>query len=100
MPEDSSPDFDTLRRRIDASNHRLEESTSLIGEKRRVEVSGDDPVGRWTMPAQLLLLQAINHGTEHRSQIATVLTQHGVEPPSMDGWTFFFDAGHMTVADG
>jgi uncharacterized damage-inducible protein DinB len=44
------------------------------------------------------LLQAVNHSTEHRSQIATILTQLGIEPPSMDGWTFFFDAGHMTDA--
>lgn len=100
IAEDPVPDFDTLRRRIEASNSRLEESASLVGEKRTVEVSGDDPAGKWTMPRQLLLLQAINHGTEHRSQIATVLTQHGIDPPSMDGWTFFFDAGHMTVVDG
>ena len=40
------------------------------------------------MPAWLPLTQAINHATEHRSQIATILTQQGVEPPSMDGWTF------------
>lgn len=100
IPEDSVPAFDTLRSRIDASNSRLEESASLVGEKRTVEVSGDDPAGRWTMPAQLLLLQAINHGTEHRSQIATVLTQQGIEPPSMDGWTFFFGTGHMKVVDG
>ena len=47
------------------------------------------------MPASLILLQAVNHATEHRSQIATILTQLGIEPPAMDGWTFFFDAGHM-----
>ena len=47
------------------------------------------------MPASLLLLQAVNHGTEHRSQIATVLTQLGIEPPEMDGWTYFFASGQM-----
>lgn len=47
------------------------------------------------MHRSLLLLQAINHGTEHRSQIATILTQLGVEAPEMDGWTYFFDGGHM-----
>ncbi|MGH2531755.1 MAG: DinB family protein [Thermomicrobiales bacterium] len=34
------------------------------------------------------LIQAINHGTDHRSQIATTLTQQGVEPPRIDGWTY------------
>jgi uncharacterized damage-inducible protein DinB len=45
----------------------------------------------------LFLLQAVNHGTEHRSQVATVLTQLGVEPPGMDGWTYFFESGHMAA---
>jgi uncharacterized damage-inducible protein DinB len=47
------------------------------------------------MPVSLYLLQAVNHGTEHRSQVATVLTQLGVEPPGMDGWAYFFDSGHL-----
>jgi uncharacterized damage-inducible protein DinB len=46
-------------------------------------------------PEQMLLLQAINHGTEHRAQVATTLTPIGVTPPGMDGWDFFFGAGHM-----
>lgn len=49
------------------------------------------------MPVGLILVQAINHGTEHRSQIATILTQLGVEPPNMDGWTFFDASGHMIL---
>ena len=47
------------------------------------------------MPVSLFLLQAVNHGTEHRSQVATILTQLGVEPPEMDGWAYFFESGHM-----
>jgi len=40
------------------------------------------------VPTSVVLLQAINHGTEHRSQAATILTQLGIEPPPMDGWNF------------
>jgi uncharacterized damage-inducible protein DinB len=47
------------------------------------------------MPVSLFLLQAVNHGTEHRSQVATILTQLGVEPPEMDGWTYFFEADKL-----
>jgi len=47
------------------------------------------------MPVPLFLLQAVNHGTEHRSQLATILTQLEVEPPEMDGWAYFFASGHM-----
>jgi len=34
------------------------------------------------------LAQALHHGTDHRSQICTVLTTLGVEPPSIDVWDF------------
>lgn len=40
------------------------------------------------IPTSVVLLQAINHGTEHRAQVATILTQLGIEPPLIDGWTF------------
>ena len=41
------------------------------------------------IPCTILLTQAINHATEHRAQISAVLTHLGVEPPSLDGWTYF-----------
>jgi uncharacterized damage-inducible protein DinB len=41
------------------------------------------------VPKTILLTQAINHATEHRTQIAAILTQLGVEPPDMDGWSYF-----------
>ena len=40
------------------------------------------------LPVTTVFVQAINHATEHRSQIATILTQQGVEPPDMSGWAF------------
>ena len=42
------------------------------------------------LPTSLLLTQAIDHATEHRVQIATILTQLGIEPPEMDGWAWGF----------
>jgi uncharacterized damage-inducible protein DinB len=45
----------------------------------------------YTLPVWLLLVQAINHATEHRAQIAAILSQQGLEPPTMDGWTYHED---------
>ncbi len=87
--------FEVLRASYERSNALLEEAAGRVGDGRLVQVSGDDPVGTWRMPGDLLLVQAVNHGTEHRSQIATILTTLGREPPAMDGWTYFFAAGHM-----
>ena len=49
----------------------------------------------YTLPVWLLLVQAINHATEHRAHIAAILTHQGIAPPTMDGWTY-----HETRFDG
>lgn len=36
----------------------------------------------------VIIVQIINHATEHREQISSVLSALGVTPPSLDGWTF------------
>lgn len=41
------------------------------------------------IPNFLLLVQAINHATEHRAQILTILTQQGIEPPDVSGWAWY-----------
>ena len=41
------------------------------------------------VPKSMLLTQAINHATEHRSQIMAILTQLGIQPPDLDGWSYF-----------
>ncbi|HEV8456250.1 MAG TPA: DinB family protein [Gemmatimonadales bacterium] len=95
LPEDPFPGFEALAERFAHGDAQLEEAPTQAGQDREVRVTGDDPPGTWLMPVSLFLLQAVNHGTEHRSQVATILTQLGVEPPEMDGWTYFFDSGHM-----
>lgn len=39
-------------------------------------------------PAWVVLLQAAYHATEHRQQVATMLTHLGIEPPEPDLWAF------------
>jgi uncharacterized damage-inducible protein DinB len=45
------------------------------------------------VPKTILLTQAINHATEHRAQVMTILTQLGIEPPELDSWTYFAEQG-------
>jgi uncharacterized damage-inducible protein DinB len=59
------------------------------------EAAEGDPIVRmiwfdqtYELPASLFLVQAINHATEHRAQIKTALTQAGIAPPEIDGWTW------------
>jgi len=41
------------------------------------------------IPKTVILIQVINHATEHRSQVMAILTQLGIEPPELDGWMYF-----------
>jgi uncharacterized damage-inducible protein DinB len=36
----------------------------------------------------VVMLQAINHATEHREQIKSMLSSLGVIPPDLDGWSY------------
>ena len=36
----------------------------------------------------VVMVQAINHATEHREQIKSMLTALGVTPPDIDGWAY------------
>jgi uncharacterized damage-inducible protein DinB len=42
----------------------------------------------------VIMVQAINHATEHREQIKMLLTSLGITPPDLDGWTY----GEVTAA--
>ena len=46
-------------------------------------------------PLASLLMQAINHATEHRTQLSTIITQLGLEPPDMTGWQYMDETGEF-----
>ena len=39
-------------------------------------------------PLGIRLAQALHHGTDHRSQICTIMTQQGIEPPAIAVWDY------------
>lgn len=48
-------------------------------------------------PLSIRLAQALHHGTDHRSQVCTVLTTLGIEPPEIDVWEFGRGDGRVFV---
>ncbi len=46
-------------------------------------------------PLGVRLAQAIHHGTDHRSQVCSVLTTLGVDPPDIDVWEFGTQTGRV-----
>jgi uncharacterized damage-inducible protein DinB len=42
-----------------------------------------------------LMVQAVSHATEHRTQISAIITQLGIEPPDMSGWAYMEESGEL-----
>jgi uncharacterized damage-inducible protein DinB len=42
-----------------------------------------------------LMVQALTHSTEHRTQISTIITQLGQEPPDLSGWQYMEEIGEL-----
>lgn len=49
-------------------------------------------------PLASLIVQALTHSTEHRTQIAAIITQLGLEPPDMSGWQYMAEMGQIQEA--
>lgn len=85
------PGFDELRARADRTGVQLTEiaertpAAQLLRGSRRGQT--------YTIEAAVFLVQAVNHGTEHRAHVVSILSQQGVEPPQIDGWAYALEQG-------
>ena len=94
-PKDAAlPGVAELLESVRASGAGLAETAPGVRAEDNLLIDRED--GAFTMPSAVLLLQAINHATEHRAQIMATLTQIGVQPPDLDGWTYFMEREKAT----
>lgn len=80
------PGFDELRRRATQSGEALIRFAEQGELDRILHLDG----GTYDAPVIVVLIQAINHAIDHRSQIATLLSQQEIELPDnfLDGWAY------------
>lgn len=81
------PGFDELRRRVELSGNALITYTEHAGPDELSKVLHLDG-GTYDVQAIIVVIQAIDHASDHRSQIATLLSQQGIEPPALDSWSY------------
>ena len=83
----------------------LEESARLSGEGLLALASGEQKPfeariktrdGFYTEP-WVVMLQVINHATEHREQIKSMLSALRVTPPDIDGWDYGFATNTLVL---
>jgi uncharacterized damage-inducible protein DinB len=73
--------------------------SDLLGEDPdpdKMVVTHRDDGSETHAPMSIRLAQALHHGTDHRSQVCTVLTNLDVEPPGIDLWDFGAETGRTT----
>lgn len=91
-PPPVRPSLGEVRERlIESGTKLLELATSLEGDSGlRGTFAGE---GR-ELPASAPLIQAIQHGAEHRTNITSTLAAIGVQAPEIDAW------GWVTAGEG
>jgi uncharacterized damage-inducible protein DinB len=57
-------------------------------DPERIVVRRRDDGSTSSAPLGVRLAQVTQHGTDHRSQICTVLTSLGIQPPEIDVWDY------------
>lgn len=81
----------------------LQESARISGEGLLELAKGENKPfeprlktrdGFYTEP-WVVMLQVINHATEHREQIKSMLSALGVTPPDIDGWDYAIAANAL-----
>jgi uncharacterized damage-inducible protein DinB len=80
------PTYAELQESVSASGKKLlalAGDPSSIHLKTQLQTRDGYFVEPW-----VIMLQIINHATEHREQICSMLTSLGVTPPDLDGWTY------------
>ena len=80
------PGFDRLRASLAWSEPLLLASAEVAPEDEFVDTQRNGKPVRLMLA--LLLGQAINHATEHRVNITTLLAANGIEAPELDFWAY------------
>jgi uncharacterized damage-inducible protein DinB len=85
------PGFAALRFAAHRTGNELIELAQTVGpaDSRQAEFGGR----AYDLPLSIPLAQTINHGTEHRTNITTIMSARGVEPPQLDVWAYFREQG-------
>jgi uncharacterized damage-inducible protein DinB len=94
IPRESFPGFALLKEAAQWASDELLE-LALAAHKETV-VRQQPPRDAYEYPLAGLMMQALTHSTEHRAQVATVITQLGLQPPGMSGWEYMDVMGELT----
>lgn len=85
------PGFATLRASATQTGKELLELAQTVGADDRMQ--GENRGEKYDLPLSIPLAQAINHGTEPRTNITTIMAVHGLAAPKLDVWQYARERG-------
>ncbi len=80
------PGLDVLRESIRRSGEALVDIAEQFDPNQVLR--GTWRGEQYELRAVIVMLQVINHATEHRTHIVGILNQNGIETPDMDAWAY------------
>ena len=93
LKRDEPPSFALMKEAVRwAGDELVQLATSATSDS---QVRQRPPRREVEYPLAGLMVQVINHATEHRAQIAAIITQLGMEPPDMSGWSYMEESGEI-----
>jgi uncharacterized damage-inducible protein DinB len=85
-PDTAFTGFDDLRERTRRSGELLIAVAPQIDPTKVLQ--GTRRGQPYSVAAIVTIIQTINHATEHRAHIVSILSQQGIEPTGLDGWAY------------
>lgn len=86
--ESAPPPLDELRARFVEQARQWEEVLDRLNDLDvTIDAHGDWPTT--THAQNLLLLQALHHGNDHRTHVCTILGAHGLPLADVSGWEYW-----------
>jgi uncharacterized damage-inducible protein DinB len=88
-------DIPTLRAVMEANDAAWQRLVAGDLDPATVVVEYEEGGYETHAPLGIRLAQALNHGTDHRSQVCTALTTLGIEPPAIEAWDLAREDGRF-----
>lgn len=85
------PGIPVLREHAVASGEALAALADTASDDLRL--TGNYRGSPFDIPASMMFTQAINHATEHRSHVVSILNQNGIETPRLDAIAYQMAGG-------
>ncbi len=90
---DQFPGFEVLKHDVRWAGSQLLQLA--LSARADTIVRQRPPRLRMEYPLACLIVQAVSHSTEHRTQVSAIITQLGMEPPDMSCWTYMEEMGEL-----